>query len=67
MSKHTTPWKTTNDVVDETIKGVLQLIDWVDADIQHSQENEYLGLLPIDFDRKRNLKAALDHLNNCYK
>ena len=67
MSKHTTPWKTTNDLVDETIKNVLQLIDWVDSDIQHSQENEYVGLLPIDFERKHNLKAALHHLNHCHK
>lgn len=67
MIKTTTPWKTTNEVVDETIKNVLQLIDWVDADIQHNQENEYVGVLEIDFERKKNLKAALELLNQCYK
>lgn len=67
MIKTTTPWKTTNEVVDETIKNVLQLIDWVDADIQHNQENEYVGVLEIDFERRRNLKEALSLLNQCHK
>lgn len=67
MFNTTTPWKTTNEVVDETIKNVLQLIDWVDADIQHNQENEYVGVLEIDFERRRNLKAALELLNQCHK
>lgn len=63
----TTPYKTTNELIDETIKNVLQLIDWVDADIQHNQENEYVGLLEIDFERRANLKNALELLNNSYK
>jgi hypothetical protein len=63
----TTPWKTTNDLLDETIKNVLQLIDWVDADIQHNQENEYVGCLEIDFQRRKNLKDALELLNQSYK
>lgn len=63
----TTPYKTTNELIDETIKNILQLIDWVDADIQHNQENEYVGLLEIDFERRANLKNALELLNNSYK
>lgn len=65
--KTTTSWKTTNDLVDETIANVLQLIDWVDADIQHNQENEYVGVLEIDFARRKNLKEALALLNECHK
>lgn len=67
MIKTTTSWKTTNELLDETIKNVLQLIDWVDADIQHNQENEYLGVLEIDFARRKNLKEALALLNECHK
>lgn len=67
MIKTTTPWKTTNELVDETIKNVLQLIDWVDADIQHNQENDYVGVLEIDFARRKNLKEALALLNQCHK
>lgn len=63
-----TSWKTTNELLDETVKNVLQLIDWVDADIQHLQENDCAKqLVKIDGRRRNHLKDALHHLNQAYK
>jgi hypothetical protein len=67
MSKHTTDWKTTNQLVNRAIRSVTKLIDYVDQDIAFSREKEYVGLLTIDFNRKKELEAALKHLTHCYK
>jgi hypothetical protein len=67
MNKHTTDWKTTNQLVNRAIRNITKLVDYVDKDIEFLREKEYVGLLTIDFKRKRELEAALKHLYHCYK
>lgn len=67
MFNTTTSWKTTNDSVNEAIEIVNFLIDAVDADIENNQANRRVGLLEIDFKRRKHLLAALENLSKSHK
>lgn len=67
MTNTTTPWKTTNDSVNEAIEIVNFLIDAVDADIENNQANRRVGLLEIDFKRRKHLLDALESLSKSHK
>ena len=59
--------ETTNGKLSDVKAGVATLIEWADADAEHSAENDAKGVATDDKRRARNLRAALDLLDRCYR
>jgi len=59
--------ETTNEEVATAIQIIEELIEWAEADREHSLESHAEEQAKDDSERIEHLKKAKEHLNNCWK